>query len=188
MGREVNLACLAMMASAIMPATAHADDYGCKVLLCLADPRGPMTEAECRPPIRQLFRDLAKGKPFPTCTLASGPGGRSYASQGYSYYDACPPGTSELAQGDRAARYAAGTTPTTWTTGIGSGSGLEKENDSTLPTKICVGRLLGTAIVGNGDDRMSVGLYDQVVAIAPATSARYIDVYVDDKLLRRVRW
>jgi len=53
------------------PSPVFADDWGCQVLLCLADPRGPETESECKPPIEKLWNALEHGKPFPTCDLNS---------------------------------------------------------------------------------------------------------------------
>src|ERR1700709_2655557 len=53
------------------PFPVFADDWGCQVLLCLADPRGPETESECKPPIEKLWNALEHGKPFPTCDLSS---------------------------------------------------------------------------------------------------------------------
>jgi len=47
---------------------AHADDWGCQVILCLSNPGGPMQYAECRPPVQKLWRWLARGKSFPTCS------------------------------------------------------------------------------------------------------------------------
>ena len=78
---------------------ANASDYGCKVLLCLANPNGPTAVAECVPPITQLWDDLAHFRGFPTCDMASGPQGGSYASQGLDYYNVCPVGMSELGDG-----------------------------------------------------------------------------------------
>jgi hypothetical protein len=45
-----------------------ASDLGCKVLLCLSNPGGPMQYAACVQPIETLWRDLAQGKPFPSCS------------------------------------------------------------------------------------------------------------------------
>lgn len=42
---------------------------GCKVLLCLAAPNWRLIP-DCVPTIRQLYRDLAHGKPFPVCPMA----------------------------------------------------------------------------------------------------------------------
>jgi hypothetical protein len=55
----------------VLPSPVFADDWGCQVLLCLADPRGPETESECKPPIEKLWNALEHGKPFPTCDLSS---------------------------------------------------------------------------------------------------------------------
>lgn len=52
---------------ALVPGPARAID-GCLVLLCLAAPSWRAI-AECVPPVRQLFRDLARGKPFPICPM-----------------------------------------------------------------------------------------------------------------------
>lgn len=61
-------AALALIAPAV---PVYADDWGCQVLLCLSDPRGPETEADCVPPIERLWRALEHGEPFPTCDFNS---------------------------------------------------------------------------------------------------------------------
>lgn len=67
--------------------SAHAVD-GCTVLLCLAAPSWRAIE-QCVPPVRQVLRDLARGKPFPTCTMA---GAGNTASHAWSAApDFCPP-------------------------------------------------------------------------------------------------
>jgi hypothetical protein len=53
----------------VAPTAAFADAWGCQVLLCLADPRGPETELQCKPPIEKLWHALAHGEPFPSCDL-----------------------------------------------------------------------------------------------------------------------
>jgi hypothetical protein len=57
--------------SLVSPSPVFADDWGCQVLLCLADPRGPEAESECKPPIEKLWNALEHGKPFPSCDLSS---------------------------------------------------------------------------------------------------------------------
>jgi hypothetical protein len=64
------LACAAVAAIG-KPVLALADDWGCQVMLCLADPRGPETESQCVPPIEKLWSELRKGHAFPTCDFAS---------------------------------------------------------------------------------------------------------------------
>ncbi|WP_416068628.1 hypothetical protein NMA58_29430 (plasmid) [Rhizobium sp. YTUHZ045] len=46
----------------------RADDWGCQVILCLSNPGGPTQFAECRPPVEKLWRHLARGHSFPTCS------------------------------------------------------------------------------------------------------------------------
>lgn len=61
---------------------ARADDWGCQVLLCISNPGGPTEFLQCRPPITMLWKELAKGRSFPTCTgvgfKASRPGYEPY--------------------------------------------------------------------------------------------------------------
>jgi hypothetical protein len=177
----------------------HASDYGCKVLLCLANPNGPMAVSECVPPISQLYRDLARGRAFPTCDMAEGPSGRSYARQDVSYYDPCPEGTTALTQGAYAIQgtsapqggYYQGANRVY--SGIGSGDELRMSGDDTgLPGKVCVGTKVGdtTTVMGDGDSQsvIGAGVYDRVVMIDAQGSPRVIDVFIDDQLYRRVRW
>lgn len=60
-----------------------AAEWGCQVILCLSNPSGPTQYAECRPPIHKLWRALAKGRPFPTC---SGVGFQASRPQYEPYY------------------------------------------------------------------------------------------------------
>lgn len=69
-------------------------DWGCTVMLCLGDPRGATAEPACRPPIKKLWRELAKGRSMPTCR---GPDGVAMRLQSRNdWYDDCPTGTREL--------------------------------------------------------------------------------------------
>ncbi len=178
---------------------ASASDYGCKVLLCLANPNGARAVSECRPPIDQLFTDLARGRPFPTCDLAqSSSGTQSWAQQGLSYYDPCPTGTTALANGMQAVQG----TPLppingygSYYSGIGDGDGQSPasgESYSPMPGKVCVGNHIGTTSVSSGSgesfETMAVGVYDRVVLLDAQRSPNVIDVYVDSSLYRRVRW
>jgi hypothetical protein len=67
--RATLLACVVV--PLMQPVIAKADDWGCQVLLCLADPRGPEAEGACVPPIEKLWDALSHGHPFPTCDLSS---------------------------------------------------------------------------------------------------------------------
>ncbi|MDQ1817802.1 hypothetical protein RBA41_31325 [Massilia sp. CCM 9210] len=83
-------------------AIAQASDHGCTVLLCMANPGGPMKVAECVPPMKKLFKDLAKGKPFPGCDFsksgsepskpATSYADHKFASKNYCHPDYYVPG------------------------------------------------------------------------------------------------
>ena len=66
---------------------AHAVD-GCLVLLCFAAPNWRAIP-QCVPPVRQVLRDLARGKPFPTCGMAGA--GNSASHAWASAPGNCPP-------------------------------------------------------------------------------------------------
>lgn len=76
---------LAGLASYAPPA--HAVD-GCLVLLCFAAPSWRAIP-ECVPPVQTVLRDLALGRPFPTCAM-SGPG-NSAEHRWASAPSYCPP-------------------------------------------------------------------------------------------------
>jgi hypothetical protein len=61
---------------------ARADDWGCQVLLCLANPGGPEQYSQCVSPIEKLWSALRHGDPFPTCDFASGGSGDLGRSEG----------------------------------------------------------------------------------------------------------
>jgi hypothetical protein len=69
--RRVALA-IYLGASVFMPGLAHADDWGCQVILCLSNPGGPEQYGECVPPIEKLWNALRHGDPFPTCNFGVG--------------------------------------------------------------------------------------------------------------------
>jgi hypothetical protein len=58
--------------SMFAPNLAHADDWGCQVILCLSNPGGPEQFSECVPPIEKLWNALRHGDPFPTCDFGAG--------------------------------------------------------------------------------------------------------------------
>lgn len=68
--KSVKFLSLVLLSAA--PLVAHADDWACEVVLCLANPAGAMAVSQCVPPIKKLYRELAKGHAFPTCNMNSG--------------------------------------------------------------------------------------------------------------------
>lgn len=78
---------LALTTMTASPMPARAVD-GCLVLLCFAAPHWRAIPA-CVPPVTAVLRDLAKGKPFPTCAAA---GAGNIASHAWAHApDFCPP-------------------------------------------------------------------------------------------------
>ncbi len=78
--------------SVFAPTLARADDWGCQVLLCLANPGGPEQYSQCVPPIEKLWSALRHGDPFPTCDFGSGGSqgsgaANTFASAGYCRED-----------------------------------------------------------------------------------------------------
>jgi hypothetical protein len=78
--------------SVFAPGLAHADDWGCQVILCLSNPDGPEQYSECVPPIEKLWNALRHGDPFPTCDFGAGGSQgtlatNTFASSGYCRED-----------------------------------------------------------------------------------------------------
>ncbi|CDO37993.1 hypothetical protein [Novosphingobium sp. KN65.2] len=60
--------CAVGVLAAMSPKQAHASSWGCQVILCLATPGSPTRYPECVPPITRLWKVLAMGGSFPTCS------------------------------------------------------------------------------------------------------------------------
>lgn len=91
---------LAVLAAAV-PTPARAVD-GCLVLLCLAAPSWRAI-AQCVPPVQQLFRDLARGKPFPRCDMS---GAGNNANHRWAIAPSfCPPQYTRVIDGEAAPIY-----------------------------------------------------------------------------------
>lgn len=198
MKRTNLLALLSILAAGIaFSQAAKADDWGCQVLLCLADPNGPTNEKECRPPIEKLWKHLARGKSFPSCTMAgdSKSGTGSYARQVYEPYDPCPSGT--VPTGGFIAQ-SSSTNAREWRklnyrysaegrndNGFYSGVSVERNGP-----RACVSNHLGNYRVNQGGrDGVSytVSVYQNVIW-QQRKNPRAIDVFVDGQLQQRVRY
>lgn len=90
--------CLALLV-AVSPAFAL---DGCLVLLCLAAPNWRAIP-QCVPPIRQLLRDLARARAFPTCASAGSPNTASHRWAAAPTY--CPPQYTREAATDWGVQY-----------------------------------------------------------------------------------
>lgn len=85
--KSIGIAAVLASMTWVAPTPAHATD-GCVVLLCLAAPSWRAIP-ECVPPIRQLFRDLARGRGFPTCAMSGAGNSSSHAWASAPAF--CPP-------------------------------------------------------------------------------------------------
>lgn len=205
-------AALLPMALIFCPGEVKASQWGCEVLLCLSNPGGPMQFGECVPPITRLFNALSKvpPEPFPSCTLADGGTPGNYAEQVHSYYDPCPPGTTDAAEGEQLAE---GTRRPGQPYNSVNGYNITQSARINLPNyqcmkekgscssvrdkgpKACVtnrtGQYTYTVTTGSGKDRdsttYSVNVYEKVFWQQPQ-SPRAIDVYIDGSLFKRVHW
>ena len=83
------------------PRQAHAVD-GCLVLLCFAAPSW-RSVPQCVPPIKQVLRDLARGKSFPTCGMAGGGNSATHAWASAPGY--CPPQYTRVFEGESGTIY-----------------------------------------------------------------------------------
>ena len=178
---------------------AAADDWGCEVLLCLSNPSGATAVEECKPPIHRLWDHLRRGHEFPKCDMAKSDKGRSFAQQGFNYYDMCPLGTQALTNGERAVEgrklNRVGLLPITAATsavavGIGEGDGHSICDRYSRPQlKTCVGAKVGVTRQSNdGRTRYPVTIYDRIVNLRPHSSPNIIDIYINDTFFQRVRW
>lgn len=180
--------------------TAKANDWGCEVLLCLSNPKGPTAVEECKPSIHRLWDHLRDGHEFPSCDMAKSDKGRSYAKQGFDFFDPCPPGTRVLARDEVATRGVTiksvgfanrDSTLGPIFVGIGGGQGYLPWNrfDNRLRMKTCVGNKIGVTWRSNdGRTRYPVTIYDRIKTLSPYSSPNVIDVFINDAFYQRVRW
>ncbi|WP_235993974.1 hypothetical protein [Paraburkholderia solitsugae] len=85
-----SFAALALIAAcAFASGIAHADDWGCQVILCLSNPGGPEQYSECVPPIERLWRALRHGDPFPTCNFRAGSSQGTFATNTFACSGYC---------------------------------------------------------------------------------------------------
>lgn len=89
---------------ATWPSPARAVD-GCLVLLCLAAPNWRAIP-QCVPSVTQVLRDLARGRPFPTCGMSGA--GNSASHQWASAPANCPPQYVSAIELENATSYSCG--------------------------------------------------------------------------------
>ncbi len=102
--RRTTLALASALALAASPAMAV---DGCLVLLCLAAPSWSAIP-QCVPPVTQVLRDLARGRPFPTCAMSGA--GNSGSHQWASAPGNCPPQYTYASELESGVAYSCGYT------------------------------------------------------------------------------
>lgn len=86
----------------LMLPSAHAKGYkdkdsGCRLVLCLANPNGPMAVAECVHDVKAYFNWIRRPKKFPSppsCDSAKEKG--AYFQHTYDHYGLCPEGMKDI--------------------------------------------------------------------------------------------
>jgi hypothetical protein len=99
--RAFALPCFAAAAVAGTATPAHAVD-GCQVLLCFAASDWRKVP-QCVPPVRQVLRDLARGRSFPTCSMSGA--GNSAQHNWAAAPTNCPPQYTRLVETDTGSYY-----------------------------------------------------------------------------------
>ena len=67
-----------LSACALFPQLAKADDWGCQVALCMANPAGATAVPECVPVMQRLYDALRNKRPWPTCDRAQAPASQQF--------------------------------------------------------------------------------------------------------------
>lgn len=80
---------LAVNSVLLSVAKANDDNWACEVVLCLSNPEGATAVAPCVPPMKKLWRELAKGNPFPKCNMGGDGNGAEHRSASVGF---CPAG------------------------------------------------------------------------------------------------
>lgn len=186
---------LAIIAAATLHGQAFADDgddslvgknWGCTVKLCMQNPKGPMDEPKCRPAIRKMNDEIAKGHTqYPECQ-----GDDTSMKKVWDYYDKCPAGTAAATEGE------------TVVTGVRTDRGVAQitsqpkvsrgasDGSTAGGERACVGAPVGMmqAVGGQYEEGTMLMVYSSVTWQKPYPTPNAMDFFsADGKWLRRVR-
>lgn len=193
------------------PALADDDDYGCRVVICLANPAsngGPRAPDTCAPAIDRLYDDLRHGRGFPQCS-----GSGMTVRQNNTPYDPCPAGTTAAAVGTWVVQGQRRSSPSYWSDANSFVlNGAPRPSVSAAVDSFagfgplaCVGQQVGSYEVygdpssqtrsnkwssgGDGDylDPVRVTVYSQIIWQQPQ-SANAIDVYTGGQFQTRIHY
>lgn len=161
-------------------------NWGCAVKLCMMNPKGPMAEPKCRPPIQKFNAELAKGHPqYPECQ-----GDDTSMRKVYDYYDPCPAETvpaqagSTVVTGVRTDR---GTVTVTSEAKISKGSA---NGDTAGGERACVGAPVGMmqAVGAQYEEGTMLMIYSSVTWQKPYPKPIAMDLFgADGRFIQRIR-
>lgn len=183
-----------ILAGALFTTSANAAD-GCKFLLCMGAPN-PMGISECAGTVKEVLRDLAKGKSLPTCNLVNGLDSKTtgnYVDYNRAHYlPSCPVG---LSYGSDSVYYHKGQKPTGRVTGGVKSDTYQKEYGSAntpryttaYRSRVCVGGQKLDAytqnVFGGGDfKRVKHEWWEKVETVTPDNARFDFRMFVDGKL------
>lgn len=180
-------------------ATAQAQsNYGCTVLLCLANPAGPTAAPACVPSITQLWWDLSHFRGFPSCVMAGNAATHtgSYALQRSDPYLDCPTGSSMLpsgsysqgigtSQGQLDYAAAAGFMATS----VGDPNTIFVNPGDPIPLKTCGGNYQGQGAYWDSNYGWTTRpIYGTLTQVGLATTPNIVDVYLNGTISKSIRW
>lgn len=183
-----------VLAATLFTTSANAAD-GCKFLLCMGAVN-PMGISECAGTVKEVLRDLAKGRSLPTCNLVDGSNSKTTGNyvdyNRASYLPSCPVG---LRYGSDSVYYHKGQRVAGQTTGgVTSNTyeesyqvGDEGRTRTKYKSRVCVGgKKLDAAsqnqFSGGGFRRVGHEWWEKVETVTPDNARFDFRMFVDGKL------
>lgn len=183
-----------ILASMLFNTSANAAD-GCKFLLCMGAVN-PMGISECAGTVKEVLRDLAKGKSLPKCNLVDGSDSKStgnYVDYNRAYYlPSCPAGLSYGSdsvyyhKGQRVAgQTAGGVTSNTYEESYDVGD--ESRTRTKYRSRVCVGGQkfatdTQSQFSNGGFRRVKHEWWERVESVKPDNARFDFRMFVDGKL------
>lgn len=172
-------------------------ESGCRLVLCLANPNGPMSAVECIQDVQELYHQWEKGNPAPPCQEAKDLG--TYYTRRNDHYQLCPAGTTDSRNlnltntyiVDQNTRIKSAPLHQYLNNPASAESGRNSKDDEATALA-CVGgehRTKTFCRSGSGDDCdwVTVHIYQNVAWRPYKASPHVADVYIDNKIFHRAR-
>lgn len=188
---------LLLSASALSWAGYKDGESGCRLVLCLANPKGPMSEAECVQDVQELYHQWEKGNPAPSCQQAKDAG--AYYTRRSDHYQLCPAGTTDSRTLDLTSTYIVDqsirikSAPLQQYLNNPATTDFSRNRNDSEPTALaCVGgehRVTTICRSGHGGDCdwVTVHVFQNVAWRPYKASPHVADVYINNKIFHRAR-